>query len=262
MNGRNLGPITPHGSVVVNVAFDSNLYATKSNPKNQTPWPSRTPSDLIVAKGELVFRYLNGSKRKRAAYNEPDLKVFSTANGFPEATNNDMELYRKSVSFIGVSNGDLVPGPSKHTSVTVAGLITIKNTGPYTIHAGEKIVWDFPSIGGNHKRACFLTLPHSKAYGIAYGTGTDSSNVSMGTEWAKKVTDGVRPEDDSCSGMCANDFKKLCKTTYNKDDQGALAKFANRMSQMTREVDSRIVGTALSDAGPNEAMDVLIRYGK
>jgi hypothetical protein len=41
-----------------------------------------------------------------------------------------------------------------------------------------------------------------------------------------------------------------------------LANFANRMGQMTREVDSRIVGTALSDAGPNEAMDVLIRYGK
>jgi hypothetical protein len=254
MNGRNLGPITPHGSVVVNVAFDANLYATKSNPSNKSPWPSRSPSDLIVSKGELVFRYLNGSKRKRAAYNEPDLKVFSTVNGFPTAKN--FEAYRKSVSFIGVSNGDLVPGPSKHTSVTIAGLITIKNTGPYTIRAGEKIVWDFPPTDGKNKRACFITMPHSKAFDDVYGKNT------MGTEWAKMVIDGVPEGEDSCVGTCAEAFKAVSKDTYTNADRDDLANFANRMGQMTREVDSRIVGTALSDAGPNEAMDVLIRYGK
>jgi hypothetical protein len=99
-------------------------------------------------------------------------------------------------------------------------------------------------------------MPHSKAFDDVYGKNT------MGTEWAKLVIDGVPEGDDSCVGTCANDFNKLCKTSYTNEDRGALAKFANRMGQMTREVDSRIVGTALSDAGPNEAMDVLIRYGK
>lgn len=237
-----MGPITPHGSTVVNVAFDSTVYALKKNNGKGSHWQFRNDSDGIVAKGDLVFRYKDGPKRKRVSYNEPDLKVFSTVNGLPKAA--DKKAARDKVSFIGVANNDLVPGPSKHTSATVAGLITIKNTGTLPINAGEKVVWDFPeetdkTVG----RKTFITIPYHKAI------AKDKSVMSFATALG-----------DALDGKGANaqpDVEK-CMNLFNTDKKS----FVKCVVETSRELDSRIIGTAMSDATAGEMMDILIRYGK
>lgn len=236
-----MGPITPHGSTVVNVAFDSTVYALKKNNGKGSHWQFRNDSDGIVVKGDLVFRYKDGPKRKRVSYNEPDLKVFSTVNGLPMAK--DKKAARDQVSFIGVANNDLVPGPSKHTSATVAGLITIKNTGPVAINAGEKIVWDFPdekdkTVG----RKPFVTLPYHKAI------SNDRKVKSFVTALGEALNNG-NPEPEV----------KACYELSRKPDK---TDFVKCVMEASRDLDSRIIGTAMSDAAQNESMDVLIRYGK
>lgn len=237
-----MGPITPHGSTVVNVAFDSTVYALKKNNGNGSHWQFRNDSDGIVVKGDLVFRYKDGPKRKRVSYNEPDLKVFSTVNGLPVAK--DKKAARDQVSFIGVANNDLVPGPSKHTSATVAGLITIKNTGPVAINAGEKIVWDFPDEADKTVgRKTFITLPYHKAISkdkkvMSFATALGNAMIGKGV---------VEPE------------VKACNDLFNKPDK---TDFVKCVVETSRELDSRIIGVAMSDASQNEMMDVLIRYGK
>ena len=269
MNGRGLsdlgpmGPITPHGSVVVNVAFDSTLLNIKNSAKD-THWQARNQSENIVAKGDLVFRYNKGCKRKRCAYNEPELKVFSTVNGMPKiGADDNVEDYRKLVTFIGVSNGDLVPGPSKHTSATVAGLVTIKNTGPMHICAGDKIVWDVPSVedatGG---RKPFITLPYAKALSLrgeeAHGF---ADALSEAIEAARNG--GDQEAANPSVAACVKAFASFtAAATTDEETKQKLKNFIKCVSEASRELDSRIIGVAMSDAKQNEAMDVLIRYGK
>lgn len=242
-----MGPITPHGTVVVNVAFDSNLYAQKKSSK-KSEWLHRNDSDSIVVKGDLVFRYKDGCKRKRVSYNEPDLKVFSTVNGIPEKAH--MGEYRDLVSFIGVSNGDLVPGPSKHTSATVAGLMTIKNTGPLPISAGDKIVWDFPNTKDRRYKTVgrrpFVTLPYRNAL---------SESVDS---FAKLVNDNKEKSDEELKEV--DPSVSVCAKAIKND--GVTEKTIKCLIEASKELDSRVVGIALSDAGAGDTMDVLIRYGK
>jgi hypothetical protein len=243
-NMNPMGPITPHGSVVVNVAFDTNVFAMKKN-KRDSHWQFRNDSDGIVVKGDLVFRYKDCPKRKRVSYNEPDLKVFSTVNGMPNEKIHDL---RNSVTFIGVANNDLVPGPSKHASATVAGMITIRNTGPFSICAGEKIVWDFPDINDKRVgRKTFVTLPYDKA------RAKQSRRAIL-----EKLQTCI--DDGECDDKEIADFVDNIKGLPPMD---ALERTHDFLDRKTRgDVETRIIGTAMSDAKSNESMDVLIRFGK
>jgi hypothetical protein len=257
-NNSALGPITPHGNVVVNAAYDSGLYATKRS-NTTSKWKcTKGDSDHVVAKNDLVFKWRHGNKRKRAAYNEPELRVFSTCNGleYPpgsvmnrgEKMGRDSTL-REGCAFIGVSNADLVPGVSKHAAITVAGLLTINNTGYEPIEAGDKVVWDLPKHEDDNERKVFITLPYKHAMD-SYLDALQGKikNGSIDQTFEKKDAD-----------VCAIEFQKL---GLSVDQFEKMRTFLKCFCQMTKEIDSRVIGTALSSAGVKAPMDVLIRYGK
>jgi hypothetical protein len=254
----NFAPITPLGNVVVNAAFDASFYVEKRS-NSETRWPStKGDSDHVISKNDLVFRWRNGNKRKRAAYNEPELKVFSTCNGMPVSrntgkdTDEDLTL-RESCAFIGVSNNDLVPGPSKHAAVTVAGLITIKNTGAKPIYAGDKVVWDIPLKGEARSRNVF----HTKPYETSTKQYTEMVKKSLGALSSGTAT--KKPEDMKNSQICASEWLKTGLDAAHFDK---MATFLQCYCELTKEIDSRVIGTALSSATAGQHMDVLIRYGK
>jgi hypothetical protein len=263
-NNSALGPITPHGNVVVNAAFDSGLFASKrSNPDSK--WKcTKGDSDHVVAKNDLVFKWRRGNKRKRAAYNEPELRVFSTCNGLSvpkggsdskEGSLCDNTKLKEGCAFIGVSNADLVPGVSKHAAITVAGLLTIQNTGFLPIEAGDKVVWDLPKPS-NGERQVFITKPYSNSID-EYVTSVAQAITDGGSD----STDGGR-DAGICAKLWGDAFEDLKGGNNSRDAFNSLKTFLKCFCQMTKEVDSRVIGTALSSAQVNAPMDVLIRYGK
>jgi NhaP-type Na+/H+ and K+/H+ antiporter len=162
------GPITPHGSVVVNASFDYAHFA------NLTEQDAKRPEFHHIAKHELVFRDSVTSQRKRTNYNDPDLKVFASANGITEQK-------RKDIAFIGVSNSTLDANSHRHASITIAGLQTIINTGKNRIEAGDKVVWDVSREHGNSARKLFQTITYTKAFELgAENYFNDFKNACLG----------------------------------------------------------------------------------
>ena len=246
------GPITPHGSVVVNAAYDFAQYAKAINPA--TTLKSNWPGDAAyhrIHKKELVFRHRDTSKRKRTSYNEPDLHVFSVCNGL-EGKSEGIAHTRNLCSFIGVSNTDLEVGSVRHASVLVAGLVTVENTGHNRIDPGDKLVWDVPQIDGKAGRKLFQILP--------YHCAVKEAHVSHCLDVGEKLSEGVAlDKDNTDAGICAKAARRAGITQENfKSKEFQL--FLKLFTEVTKEVDSRVIGTAMSKADIDQKVDILVRH--
>ena len=244
MRDQVTGPIMPHGAVVVNACFD-HAHAACLDDKS-----AKHPEYHYVAKHELVFRDKKTNKRKRGAYNEPSLRVFASANGIESAKRDD-------VSFIGVSNGTLAEGAYAHSAVTIAGLTTIRNTGNRTIEAGDAIVWDVNDAKDNSCRKVFSTVP----YHAAFDGGADSHFDAVGA-----ALSGDNPTTKGNAGNCKmmlegmkDSLKDALKDAFRNRDPD-LREFLKCYVLCTRELDSRVIGTAMTKARDGEEFDILLRH--
>jgi hypothetical protein len=234
-----LGPITPHGSVVVNASYDYAHFA-KATSSNK---PDGGNSEYHrIEKKDLVFIDKATSKRKRTSYNEPDLHVFASSNGLDGLTD---EEKRKSCSFIGISNAHIDANSHRHAAVTIAGLTTIKNTGPHRIEAGDKIVWD---IGGDTAgRKVFRTMPYGKMFG--------GGNTSHFAAVKKSIEAGDKSTDNKEADMCARMFNGKKGPKFDE-----MKSFLDCYLEMSKRFDSRVIGTALSKADSGGDFDILVRH--
>jgi hypothetical protein len=237
-----LNPITPHGAVVVNAAYDYAHYTKASTGRDG----DGDMANHRIEKKDLVFCDTILSKRKRSSYNEPDLHVIATTNGVPEER-------RKcgGFSFIGVSNAHIDANSHRHAAVTVAGLTSIRNTGPVRIEAGDKVVWglaDHKATGPNKRRKVFRTFPYHMAF---------EGNANSHFDEVLEVLKGE--EGSGAAKMCA----KLLTEALPGADSEMFEKMKNFLQCYVREVsqiNSRVVGTALSKAEEGDDFDILIRH--
>lgn len=231
------GPIMPHGAVVVNACFDHAHGACIVEES------ARRPEFHYVAKHDLVFRDTRSNKRKRGAYNEPSLRVFSASNG--------MEKCRDKCSFIGVSNGTLTDSSAHaHAAVTIAGLKTIRNTGPCRVEPGDKIVWDVNPDSQSNCRRTFITKPYNDAFDHEASSHFEAVKIAI----KNKNFEGA-------AGKCA----KMAETAgiaeiFTGDKADELREFLKCYVLTTRELDSRVIGTAMSRADQDQEFDILLRH--
>ena len=237
-----LNPITPHGSVVVNAGYD---YATYC--KNRVNDTGDAADNFAIKKKDLVFCNKKTAKRKRSAYNEPDIHVLATTNGAkPE------DLKKEDYAFIGIAHAHLDPNSHRHTAVTVSGLTTIKNTGTTRIEAGDKIVWDLAdhSSRSQKKRKTFRTVPYHMAFDGAVGTHFKQVQ--------KALRDGSSDED---AKTCAEHFKAAFPSVSNPSEQfSKMEEFLKSYVTCMTSLNSRVIGTALSRAEEGADFDILLRH--
>ena len=239
-----LNPITPHGSVVVNAGYD---YATYC--KNRVNDSGDALDNFAIKKKDLVFCNKKTAKRKRSAYNEPDIHVLATTNGAKTE-----DLVKEDYAFIGISHAHLDPNSHRHTAVTVSGLTTIKNTGTTRIEAGDKIIWDFAdhSSRSQKKRKTFQTIPYHMAF-----------NGAMSTQFKEieKALGGETPSNANIQ-KCAELFKKAVSGSGGSEKQKFtnMAEFLKSYVQCMTSLNSRVIGTALSRAEEGAEFDILLRH--
>lgn len=237
-----LNPITPHGSVVVNAAYDYTHFSKASS----GPGGDADVNNHRIEKKDLVFCNKTLSKRKRSSYNEPDLHVLASTNGVSAD-----QLTHDNFAFIGVSHAHIDANSHRHAAVTVAGLTTIKNTGPCRIEVGDKVVWDLAdhsTKGSNKRRKVFRTLPYDKAF------------ESDAHDHYDDVLQAIRTNDvegNSNASICAKMFKETGLTPCDFD---RMKEFLKCYTRAMSKLDSRVVGTALSKADENGDFDILIRH--
>jgi hypothetical protein len=237
------GPITPHGTTVVNAAYDFTHFAKAhrldSNIENHS-----------IHKGDAVFVDKKLAKRKRAVYNEPELHVLATTNGVVEEC-----LKHDNYSFVGISHAHIDSSSRRHCAVTVAGLTTMANTGPNAIEAGDKVVWDFaPSSSTGPKSNCrklFRTIP--------YHTAFENGCASHFEELMSAIQPGVDPKSLSPDlRLCA---ELLSDADVSVDQFTKMKEFLKCYVLRARSLDNRIIGTALSKAATSGTkFDCLVRH--
>jgi hypothetical protein len=253
-----MNPITPHGAVIVNASYDFTQFtrATTTGGTRPVMWQGER-SDHRIEKKDMVFRHKGTCKRKRTSYNDPDLHVFGVCNGLEGSSSKEA---RSQCSFIGVSNSHLDEGSHRHASVTIAGMTTITNTGTTQIDAGDKLVWDVPRKDDTErKRRPFMTVP----YDVAFDTGALENHSAV---TASFVSPGAK---ETNAQIVAGAFIALMKTVdksitndrikelWEKDEA---RHFLACHSKMSRELDSRVIGTALCKSEPGNPLDILLRH--
>lgn len=256
-------PTAPQGTVVVNAKFDQAGYLERKTGKDAY-YHSGDETCHGLARNELVFRIKMGRQgtrppmnfsKFRKAFNEPDLRVFSGANGLKVsqslASNEEKakEAIRQECSFVGV-NLTTMSSPATgntHVSVLVAGIATITNTGNKNIEIGDKIVWDVPDKNYTLNipklpkgKIPFLTLPLDEVtmqLSKRKARAIDAFKINL-----KKLIEGSPDDVDSYVNEHARAMNDILKMEYDAKD--------------------RIIGEALTRAAPGEAFDILIRYGR
>jgi hypothetical protein len=243
-----LNPITPLGSVVVNAAYDICHFARASRQDGDV-------SNHRIEKKDLVFTDLTQSKRRRSNYNEPDLKVFATTNGVKAEF-----LKRSSYGFVGISNAHIEADSQRNTAVTIAGLVTIKNTGTQKIEAGDKIVWDIADHSLNcpnpKKRKVFRTVAYHKQFGGEANTFIEEVGCALENE----NTQGLSKDALSIASL----FKEALQGEVDEGNMGRVfekqSMFLRSLMKAVSDTNSRVIGTALSKAEGDQDFDILLRH--
>jgi hypothetical protein len=252
-----MNPITPHGAVIVNASYDFAQFTRAITTGGTRPvlWQGER-SDHRIEQKDMVFRHKGTCKRKRTSYNDPDLHVFGVCNGLEGTSSKDA---RKQCSFIGVSNTHLDEGSHRHASVTIAGMTTITNTGSERVEAGDKLVWDVPRHDDEErKRRPFMTMP----YDVAYEMGAVENHDAVKYAFKSPRSNGTNAQ------IVAGAFTKMMEknSTMNREqignmwDTNEVKHFMDCFVTMGKELDARVIGTALCKSAPGEPMDILLRH--
>jgi len=241
-----LNPITPHGSVVVNAGYDYQHFSKASASGGGNV------ADHRIEKKDLVFCDKNLSKRKRSSYNEPDLHVLASTTGVADPK-------RDRYAFIGVSNTHLDADSHRHAAVTIAGLTTIQNTGVHRIEVGDKVVWDIAdhsSRGANKRRKVFQTVPYREAFKEDSKSRFDAILAAIEAA-GKGATPGGDLKTSTDAQVCA---KVFLETKLEVETLKKMQTFLHCYAETRSQLNSRVVGTALSKAEEGQDFDILIRH--
>lgn len=233
MASKSLGlPPTRQSLVVVNGRLDRNTYSERSSKKDNEKavrlgFGSET--DHGIATHELCFS--NISVHPGIRFNEPEIAVFSSFNGFKHEANKKDE---EQVRFIGVSQ-TTIPKPfhgNGHLSMSAGGVVRIFNTGKDPFEIGDKVMWSIPT--DSNDQTPIRDISTSKIYPVVKPYGIPDS---------KKISHDV--------------FVNKTMSCNTPDEQQKLVK---EILKHVRSEESRVIGIALSRAQKGEAFDVLLRY--
>lgn len=271
-------PVTQQAVVTVNAGFDRFFSSYRKAQKSDAVDDRYTTTDdncYTVMQRELVFR-LNPSYNR--LINRPDtqgvndmaLKVFSSANKFPNANSLKVRLsgdglsereslMRNAVSFVGVATTpvDYMNTNQKDTlAVQVGGSCTIWNTGTKVIRPGQKIIWDFPDLdlsassklkrkisGEPIEKKLFATMPLESAYLNSSGQATDFVTAIFGVD--NPLGDPKGAEGKSLKAS-------ISKLTTGPESVEAHKQYLKKVIVMYEELRARVIGIALSGAAPGE----------
>jgi len=273
-------PVTPQGSVVVNGQFDRTSYLRRrqgaSGVGDTVVYPDVGDGHVFsIAKGELCFQFMQfGTKiLHQSMVNNPDLAVSSSLNGLVmnsqnrDVTSNQvkkcMEGYatphenmvvqravRQTLRFVGVNqtmyDPDAGGNRSNAVSITVAGSVTITNTGANKIEIGHQVCWDIPGFGVDAN-----AMPHPAQ------TGQPQSKARLVTVpygVALKQSKQLVVREIGGDSSLRNVFQG---SAQDADIENILDILDDRY---TADARSRIIGTALSKAAPGQPFDMLLRY--
>jgi hypothetical protein len=179
-------PTTQQAVVTVNAGLDRLYCNYRKNVDTKRSWTALITSDdhaFSIVQRELCFKLKDKhdgmiSRPSCSGINNLSLKVFSSANNLtlPAGGNNGHEdsrimKYRQQMrdmfTFVGVATTplDYLNTNSKDTlALQIAGSISIYNTGPVQIRAGQRLIWDVPSLdlNNNSRKRTIRGEPTSK----------------------------------------------------------------------------------------------------
>ncbi len=150
-------PVATQGNVNIQVTLDPRSHETARRQQDTDDrLPAGIPDDHKPQKGELAF-YSPTSETRRAPSipGTPQVVAWTAFNG---------HSHREDIAFLGVIAAGAGDVSEPDMSVQIAGLQTIINTGPQTIHAGQRVVWTFPEAvahgTGGGGRVCKYRAPN------------------------------------------------------------------------------------------------------
>ncbi len=290
------GPVTQQAVVSVNGGIDRIFcnFRQSSDKKNVVDCLETSDEHCYtIQQRELVFRL---NPRLDAWINRPSsngvndiaLKVFSSANNFckpvegmtanPISSKQMRVMLREMVSFVGVA---MTPIDYTNTNqkdslaVQVAGSVTIHNTGSKIIRPGDKIIWDFPEtstkdVSYRNKRAINGEPLSKKLFAVLPLEAALRESSVGGAVSPEKVYDFVEyitlahPHFDPAN-LPTEESRDLY-AVYSKcgiaDRSPAKFKeYLRRILSLYEEVRSRVIGIALSGAGPGDPFDIMLCSG-
>jgi hypothetical protein len=284
-------PVTQQAVVSVNAGFDR-MYCNFRKEQDQ----SQVPRDLVsnddhcfsIQQRELVFRLKNKydkSLLKRPAtngINDMMLKVFSSANMFPDARRfrplnrmpathlSDRAVLRDTVCFVGVAATPIDymnKNQKDNLAVQVSGSCSIWNTGGYNIRPGQKIIWDMPSgPSGNLKRKTIMGEPLNKQ--LFAVMPLECAYTDGGHQTAYDFVSGLietHPHLDKDkvgkteeAKMLSAKLEELAAVPTGGSRVKPMKEYLQLVISMYEEMRSRVIGVALSGARPGESFDIML----
>ena len=306
------GPITPAAVVAVNGWADLHFgyWRMRQGGEGKSIYTNVTVHNFSIMPREMCFelheRHDKDIQRPVNARGEQQgRRVFSSANGFPSsfaddeviASGGDAALNTKRVarslrpciSFVGVALTRIDASNTNQSgglSMQVAGMTSIKNTGPYRITGGRLVAWDFPGFNGKDRgvmlypdvpdKRLFCTVPLSAM--LDPGQGGYVNPLSTRADLLHELLDPLGPQDGSARTPSAQAFKRRrrrlqwdeedlsamyedLKNATGEDFKARLANFVVALDTVAYSHTRRIIGIALSSADEGQQFEILLRAG-
>jgi hypothetical protein len=291
-------PTTQQAVVTVNAGLDRLYCNYRKNVDTKRSWTALITSDdhaFSIVQRELCFKLKDKhnqmiSRPSSNGINDLSLKVFSSANNLTlpaglHGTQEDNRImkYRQQMrdmfTFVGVATTplDYLNTNSKdNLALQVAGSISIYNTGPTQIRAGQRLIWDVPSLDLNNNsrkrtirgeptsKRLFVVMPLEdalieKSAAIADGSNDFTSTLHL---VHKHATHAAPPDSTEEAQVLHSLWKQMVEHGGTDELAEKSTKEYNRaILHMYNEVYSRVIGIALSGGQTGEQIDVMLCSG-
>jgi hypothetical protein len=296
-------PVAEQAVVKTNTGFDRLfcLYRKHLKPDHflHTSLQSSDDYNFSIKEHELLFS-LNSEhdalicRPASGGFHDLSTKVFSSANNWPRNSRSlnpwanaagDLnrgqyirDVGRSMVRFVGVASSgiDFLDGNTKDTlAAQTSGSLSIWNTGPGKIQAGDLVMWDFPYFDADDdnqlwkkmrttgrsgipaSKKLFLTIPVTRAVNTkGNGESADRAvdNFSF-NDFLHTVHAHVGDLDDTLTDEAK--YLSDALDVYNdKKDADALKDYTCAVVLMYEQFRSRIIGKAMTNASPNQIFDI------
>jgi hypothetical protein len=289
-------PTTQQAVVTVNAGIDRLFCNYRKGIDASRTWGALLTSDehcYSIAQREVCMKLKDKydimiSRPSSNGINDMALKVFSSANNLtrPGVATDKAEKYVKSrhllrdmFTFVGVATTplDYLNTNNKDTlALQIAGSVTVFNTGTSQIRAGQRIIWDVPSLdssvtmrkrtirGEPMSKRLFVIMPLEDALAEKRGTYADASSDFVSTLHAvhsHTSDDGGFKAATEDAAMLNTLWKNMVNVINSANPATAMdtTKEYNRaVLHMYNEVYSRVIGIALSSGGPGDPIDIML----
>jgi hypothetical protein len=175
------------------------------------------------------------------------------------------EMVCRSIIFMGVPLTRVNPAEnmSPNVSITVSGTLTVFNTGPNNIEAGQKVAWDVPCvidgaassrrIRGEPRGKVFVELAPVQDKGVI---SEDESRFFDPKKTVRTINNLKDPK--IASAMKQSSMYKEYLTFFDGSGADRDAYSVYSAMVMTSGISSRIIGTALTSSAAGGSFDLLL----